>query len=202
MLISLGLNIQPLGKFLTRLPILGLPYQELCALTKAACRTWKKGYLIQTPTFDLVKGTLSDKEEREILKTKAVEYRDLVDKDQNNAKALTNLGESLRRLGDADNALRAKQAHEKALAIDPNLVPALIGIALAEADLNNLEAANQAIEKAIEKDPTNVVIYIYQAEILYLQQDFSGAETALEKAKEIDPSDGEVIKNLSDILAW
>jgi tetratricopeptide (TPR) repeat protein len=96
----------------------------------------------------------------------------------------------------------ARRNHKKALAIAPNFNPALIGLALVEAQMKNYPAANAAIEQAINIEPDRAISYIYQAEIRLLQDNRQGADQALTKAKQLAPSYDTAITNLSGLLAW
>ena len=157
-LVTLGLLLEPLGNILVKVPVVGVGFEKLCRVVNAPCgvREPDPTYLVNDEEVEsLFQSAFSPEDENNWLKSKAREYREAISKNSKNAAAWTNLGEVLRRLGKPKQAL---EAHQKALAIDPNLQEALIGLAKTQRDLGKFALADEARKKALQINPNNQVV--------------------------------------------
>jgi tetratricopeptide (TPR) repeat protein len=111
-------------------------------------------------------------------------YQQAVQQNPNDSIARTNLGETLRRVGDLAGAQREQ---EKALQLKPDLQAAKIGLALIQQDQGNADDAKQIISQTLNSDES-AAAYFYLDNALYYTKDFNGAEVAYRKALSLSPN--------------
>lgn len=155
------------------------------------------GFLIDDPQAELLRKDFPTEPERAKLEEKIACYRRQITQEPRYADAYTNLGEALRRLGEV---VAAKQAHEKALQLNPRLQEAKLGLALLEQQSGNSKAAIEKIQEIVSQKET-ATAYFYQGTALHQQAKLPEAETAFRKALELDPSYAEARVNLGLILS-
>ena len=154
------------------------------------------GFLIDDPQTDLLRKDFPSEPERSKLQEKIACYRRQISQEPRYAEAYTNIGEASRRLGDP---VVAKQAHEKALQLNPRLQEAKLGLALLEQASGDSKAAIAKIQEIVaQKESASA--YFYQGVTLHQQAKLPEAETAFGKALELDPSYAEARVNLGLIL--
>lgn len=154
------------------------------------------GFLIDDPQAELLRKDFPSESERAKLQEKIACYRRQISQEPRYADAYTNLGEALRRLGEL---AAAKQAHEKALQLNPRLQEAKLGLALVEQQSGDSKAAIEKIQQIVAQKES-ATAYFYQGTALHQQAKLEEAETAFRKALELDPSYAEARVNLGLIL--
>lgn len=179
-----------------------LPYYN--GSDKVTSLDFCNGFLVNDPSSYVVKKSIPSKKEKDYLESKINCYRDQIQKNPNDALAYTNIGEAERRLG---NWEAARNAHQKALELKPELPETKIGLALVEEDMGNRVAAHQAIQGVLSVHPTNAIAHFYQGTILYAQHELNDAEVAWQKAKDLDPKLPKLVKtwrlsHLTDVSNW
>jgi len=115
------------------------------------------GFLIDDPQADLLRKDFPNEPERAKLEEKIACYRRQISQEPRYADAYTNLGEASRRLGDA---AAAKQAHEKALQLNPRLQEAKLGLALVEQQSGDSKAAIEKIQEIVAQKESATAIFI------------------------------------------
>ncbi len=154
------------------------------------------GFLIDDPQAELLRKDFPSEPERAKLQEKIACYRRQISQEPRYADAYTNIGEASRRLGEV---VAAKQAHEKALQLNPRLQEAKLGLALLEQQSGNSKAAIEKIQEIVAQKES-ATAYFYQGIALHEQAKLPEAETAFRKALELDPSYAEARVNLGLIL--
>jgi tetratricopeptide (TPR) repeat protein len=154
------------------------------------------GFLIDDPQAELLRKDFPSESERAKLEEKIACYRRQISQEPRYADAYTNIGEASRRLGEV---AAAKQAHEKALQLNPRLQEAKLGLALVEQQSGDSKAAIEKIQEIVAQKES-ATAYFYQGTALHQQAKLPEAETAFRKALEQDPSYAEARVNLGLIL--
>jgi len=82
---------------------------------------------------------------------------------------------------------QAKDATNKALALDSNLAPACVTLAQIEADAGHTELAMQQAQKAVDLDPRSPEAYAAKAEVYQTQGKAQDAIDTVQRAIDLDP---------------
>jgi tetratricopeptide (TPR) repeat protein len=99
----------------------------------------------------------------------------------------------------AQNSVDAKIAYEKALALDPENVDALSGLALVLADVGDTTKAAELLKKVAEKSP-NLRTLTALAQAYEQMRDFGMASETLRKALEMQPENLDIKKDFANSL--
>ncbi|MCL1463403.1 tetratricopeptide repeat protein [Argonema galeatum] len=196
----LGLLVKPFGKQLAKVPGVGGIFEQFCLVVFIDCQSIEEAYLIDDPNMNLYQNPSLDENEKTRINNKMTAYEEAVTKNKNDAAAWTNLGEAKRRLRDITKAL---DAHKKALEIDPNLEPALVGLALAQMDsYKEDKGAIQSLSRAIKINPKRAISYFYQGIIFYERKppELDEAMAAYDKSIDIDEDQQEAYHGLGLVL--
>jgi tetratricopeptide (TPR) repeat protein len=100
------------------------------------------------------------------------------------AQVNTAWGESVRRAGDAEDAITY---YTSALALDRSQVTAWIGLARVYLEQGQLQAAHDALQEALARDPNSYAGLLFLAEYYDRSGQPAAARAALERAAEIIP---------------
>lgn len=111
--------------------------------------------------------------------------RDLVDANPRDARSFVLLGAMLSNQKKIDEA---RQAFEKAVAIDPANTVAVNQLVNLELQKKDFAAAHRRAQTLLEKQPNAAVAHLMEGRINAFENNFEGAEKALKKAIELDPN--------------
>lgn len=98
------------------------------------------------------------------------------------------------------NTAEARICFQKALALDPRSVPALVNLANLETAAGEYETAEKHYKRALELSPQNLDAHINYADMLYRQKRLPEALEEYRTAVVIDPGIPEISNNLGVIL--
>jgi tetratricopeptide (TPR) repeat protein len=115
----------------------------------------------------------------------------------NSLVILNNLGIAYNQAG---QPRKAKPLLERALAVDPGYVPALVALSAAEVGLGSNEAALSNAVRAVTLAPKAVQPYLAQANAFLALERDADAVAALEVAFQLDPQNVQVLGDMGDIL--
>ena len=115
-----------------------------------------------------------------------------------NATYYSYLGDAYRALGKFDDA---RHAYQKALKLDPNLVPALGNLGLTLQDQGRLDEALAAFQRVLALVPDSVDALINIGVILQDKLDFKAAIDAFQQVLKLAPGRAEAHFNLGAVLA-
>ncbi len=99
-----------------------------------------------------------------------------------------------------ENTAEARICFQKALALDPRSVPALVNLANLETAAGEYETAEKHYKRALELSPQNLDAHINYADMLYRQKRLPEALEEYRTAVVIDPGIPEISNNLGVIL--
>lgn len=99
-----------------------------------------------------------------------------------------------------ENTAEARICFQKALALDPRSVPALVNLANLETAAGEYETAEKHYKRALELSPQNLDSHINYADMLYRQKRLPEALEEYRTAVVIDPGIPEISNNLGVIL--
>lgn len=99
-----------------------------------------------------------------------------------------------------ENTAEARICFQKALALDPRSVPALVNLANLETTAGEYETAEKHYKRALELSPQNLDAHINYADMLYRQKRLPEALEEYRTAVVIDPGIPEISNNLGVIL--
>ena len=99
-----------------------------------------------------------------------------------------------------ENTAEARICFQKALALDPRSVPALVNLANLETAAGDYETAEKHYKRALELSPQNLDAHINYADMLYRQKRLPEALEEYRTAVVIDPGIPEISNNLGVIL--
>ena len=99
-----------------------------------------------------------------------------------------------------ENTAEARICFQKALALDPRSVPALVNLANLETATGEYETAEKHYKRALELSPQNLDAHINYADMLYRQKRLPEALEEYRTAVVIDPGIPEISNNLGVIL--
>jgi uncharacterized protein (TIGR03032 family) len=94
----------------------------------------------------------------------------------------------------------AIEAFEKAIAIQPDFLPARLNIAIALGDLERFDEAEKILLEVIEKDASIVETYNSLAYVHYKRGDLQKAKENYEKALSIEPENRQALNSLEILL--
>ena len=132
----------------------------------------------------------------EMLKRATEQYGKITELDAEDAESWMMLGR-LHKI--AQNSVDAKIAYEKALALDPENVDALSGLALVLADVGDTAKAAELLKKVAEKSP-NLRTLTALAQAYEQMRDFGMASETLRKALEMQPENLDIKKDFANSL--
>lgn len=115
-----------------------------------------------------------------------------------NAVYYSYLGDAYRARGKFDDARRA---YQKALKLDPNLVPALGNFGLTLQDQGKLDEALAAFQRVLKIMPGSVDALINIGTVFQDKSDFESAISSFQRALELEPARAEAHFNLGEALA-
>src|SRR5439155_7482357 len=107
------------------------------------------------------------------------------------------LGVELEKAGRLNDAVAA---HERALAIDPNVVQAHVNLITLYGRLGDYDKAQQHFREAVRREPNNPEAHYDYGVLLFERSDHEKAEVEFRKAIEVDPTHAEALHNLGYIL--
>ena len=132
----------------------------------------------------------------EMLKRATEQYVKITELDPEDAESWMMLGR-LHKI--AQNSVDSKQAYEKALALDPENVDALSGLALVLADVGDTARAAEILKKVAEKSP-NLRTLTALAQAYEQMRDFGMASETLRKALELQPENLDIKRDFANSL--
>lgn len=132
----------------------------------------------------------------EMLKRATEQYTKITELDAGDADSWMMLGR-LHKIG--QNSVDAKIAYEKALALDPENVDALSGLALVLADVGDTAKAAELLKKVSEKSP-NLRTLTALAQAYEQMRDFGMASETLRKALELQPENLDIKRDFANSL--
>ncbi len=132
----------------------------------------------------------------EMLKRATEQYVKITELDPADADSWMMLGR-LHKI--AQNSVDSKQAYEKALALDPENVDALSGLALVLADVGDTARAAEILKKVAEKSP-NLRTLTALAQAYEQMRDFGMASETLRKALELQPENLDIKRDFANSL--
>ena len=107
------------------------------------------------------------------------------------------LGMELERAGKLKEAV---EAHEKALAIDPNVVQAHVNLISLYGRLGEYDKAQQHFREAVRREPNNPEAHYDFGVLLFERSEYNQAGIEFQKTINIDPRHAEALHNLGYIL--
>ncbi|MGC4031979.1 MAG: tetratricopeptide repeat protein [Tepidisphaeraceae bacterium] len=114
------------------------------------------------------------------------------------AGLLTNAGVAQMRIGQPK---KAAEYYEKALAVDPQNVPAHLNLSNTLFELGEFEASAGHLQEVVKLDPRNYVAYLNAGVVLTRLNDFVKAERMFRVAINLNPQSAEAFAYLGVVLA-